>query len=125
RAGVTTGARLRLKRPIRVKHPLTRRWVDDWLPIGGADVTFAGSRLSMAVLDDDLLTEVHTGDLAEIYVEGETPEPPAPPPVPDRVPARDDADTEPLPEVDADTAAVLAVWTRVQGSTLDARIAAW
>lgn len=118
KVGIADGARLRIKRTIRVKHPVTRKWVEDWLPIGAADVTHAGAQLSMAQLEPDLLAEVATGDVVEIYVERDdvVAPPPAPPPV---------ADDRPLPAVDGATTAVLAVFTGQQGGTLDARIAAW
>ena len=116
REHVEEGARLRIKRPIKVRHPVTRAWVEDWLPVGAADVTVAGERLSMAVLDADLLAAVAPGDVVEIYVERDE-APAAPPP-----PVEDEG---PLPEHDPDTVAVLRVWVAQRGATLDARIAAW
>src|SRR5512141_2623417 len=65
KAGIVDGARLRIKRTIRIKHPGTRKWVEDWLPIGVADVTHAGAQLSMAELEPELLAEVATGDVVE------------------------------------------------------------
>lgn len=118
---IEEGSRLRIKRTIKVRHPITRAWISDWLPVGAADVTSAGERLSMAMLDEDLLAAVVPGDVVEIYVEGEAPVP-VPVPVPLPVP---DPDPDPLPEVDPDTALVLALWANQRGASLDARIAAW
>jgi hypothetical protein len=120
--GVGDGARLRIKRPLRLRDPVTRRWVDDWLPVGAADVTHAGRELSMATLEPDLFAEVAAGDVVEIYVERDEPAAVAPPPPP---PTDSAPDTRPLPSIDEDTAAVLAVFDAQRGATLDARIAAW
>ncbi len=116
--GVTDGAELRLKRPVTLRHPVTRAPVKDWLPIGAATVTSAGDSLAMAVLDDDLRTAVAVGDIAEVYVErADAPPPPPPTPPPDS--------GGPMPKVDADTAEVLRVWRIQAGQNLDRRIAAW
>lgn len=123
-AGVRDGARLRIKRTIKLKHPVSRRTVTDWLPVGGADVTDAGEQLSMAILDDDMLAQVKTGDVVEIYVvRDDAPVEPEPEAEPEPEPPRDDG--TPLPAIDADTAAVLAVWQSQRSATLDVRIAAW
>lgn len=126
RAGISEGARLRIKRPIAVRHPVTRARIVDWLPVGAADVTSAGDRLSMAVLEPAIVRQVKVGDIVEIYVvRDERVAPPDEPP--DDAPDAPDAppDDRPLPEVDAETAAVLAVWHAQRGATLPARIAAW
>ena len=78
--GVVDGAALRLKRPVTLRHPVTRAPVKDWLPIGTATVTSAGDKLAMAVLDPELRAQVAVGDIAEIYVEREETAPPPPPP---------------------------------------------
>jgi hypothetical protein len=118
--GVVDGASLRLKRPVMLRHPVTRAAVRDWLPIGTATVTSAGDKLAMAVLDPDLRSQVAVGDIAEIYVERDEAKPPPPPPTPTAPP-----ETGPLPQVDADTATVLAVWRSLAGQSLDRRIGAW
>ena len=41
--GVTHGASVRIKRGASLRHPVTRALVQDWLPIGSATVTQAGS----------------------------------------------------------------------------------
>jgi len=125
-AGVENGSRLRIKRPIELKHPVTRRKVIDWLPVGTAEVTFAGEHLSMATLSDELRAGVKAGDVVEIYVEREEarPRPPEPPP-PDDDPQPEPDPDEPIPVVDEGTQAVLAVWLSQRGGTLEARIAAW
>ncbi|MCA9679630.1 MAG: hypothetical protein H6709_03490 [Kofleriaceae bacterium] len=119
-AGVVEGARLRIKRPVKLRHPVTRAWITDWLPLGAADVRSAGTQLSMAVLDDDLLAQVAVGDVVEIYVEREEARDAAPAPPPEVVP-----DAAPLPVVDDATAAVLDTWERQSGTSVDARITAW
>ncbi len=120
RAGVVEGARLRVKRAIELRHPVTRARINDWLPLGAADVRTAGDQLSMAVLEAAIITQVKVGDVVEIYVERDEDAPPPPPPDPETP-----DDGRPLPEVDAETAAVLAVWTAQRGAALPARIAAW
>lgn len=121
RAGVSDGAELRLKRPVTLRHPVTRAAVKDWLPIGSATVTRAGGSLAMAVLDDPLRTQVAVGDVAEIYVERAAAPPPRPTPTP--TPAPDSG--APIPTIDPETAEVLRVWRSVGGQSLDRRIAAW
>ncbi len=120
---VDDGARLRLKRKIKLRHPVTRAWVSDWLPIGAADVTDAGQQLSRAVLDDTLFAAVAVGDIAEVYVERDDSVPDAPD-EPEPVDPTPDPGG-PLPEVDAETQAVLAVWTATKDAGVQARIAAW
>ncbi len=119
--GVADGAALRLKRPIVLRHPVTRAPVRDWLPLGSATITSAGGTLAMAVLDDVLHAQVRVGDLVEVYVEREESRPapaaPAPAPPPDA--------QGPLPAIDADTASVLQVWAAQSGQSLDRRVAAW
>lgn len=39
---VAPGAALRLKRAIKLKHPITRATVEDWIPVGSATITQAG-----------------------------------------------------------------------------------
>jgi hypothetical protein len=48
--GVSGGASVRIKRPVSLKHPVTRATVSDWIPIGSASVTQAGSVMSRAVI---------------------------------------------------------------------------
>ena len=50
--GVAGGVPLRIKRPIKLQHPVTRAAVEDWIPIGSATVTQAGAALSRAVVGD-------------------------------------------------------------------------
>jgi hypothetical protein len=118
RQGVARGARLRLKRPIKLRHPVSRQWLTDWIPLGGATVTAAGDRLSMAVVDAELASQVALGDIAEIYVERDEPIDPA-------TVAAPAAGGEPLPTVEPATARVLEVWRATTGLGLDQRIAAW
>ena len=120
RTGVEVGARLRLKRPIALRHPVTRKPVTDWLPLGDGTVTDVGDDLARIALPPELLQAVQVGDVAEIYVERDEAQPPPAPPTPPPAP-----DAQPLPAVDADTAIVLQVWRATSGGTLDARIAAW
>lgn len=120
--GVEDGARIRFKRPITLRHPVTRRPVTDWLPIGDGTVTDTGSSLARVELESGLLAQVKVGDVAEIYVvrAESAPPPTAPPPTP--TPPTPD---RPMPEVDAETAQVLQVWRAISGASLEARIAAW
>lgn len=116
--GVADGASIRFKRPINLRHPVTRRAVVDWLPLGDGTVTATGQDLARVALDPALLAQVKVGDLAEVYVVRTEDAPPPPPPrpvEPDR----------PIPQVDADTAQVLQVWRAVTGTSIEARIAAW
>ncbi len=118
--GVVDGAALRLKRPLLLRHPITRAAVKDWLPIGSATVTSAGDKLAMAVLEDDLRVQVAVGDVAEIYVERDEDTAPVivAPPAPS-------TETGPVPQLDADTAELLAVWHAQAGHNLDRRIGTW
>src|SRR6185503_6543472 len=63
--GVTGGSAVRLKRPVSLRHPITRATVQDWLPIGSASVTQAGAVMSRAVVGD-LITAIKVGDIAEV-----------------------------------------------------------
>ncbi|MBK9030881.1 MAG: hypothetical protein IPL61_06000 [Myxococcales bacterium] len=118
-AGLTSGARIRLKRPIALRHPVTRKPVNDWLPLGDGTVTDVGAQLTRIALPPDLLQVVKVGDIAEIYVEraeAVTPRPPTPTPT---------LDDRPLPTVDPETAQVLQVWRSTTAQPIEARIAAW
>ena len=116
--GLSEGALLRIKRPINLRHPVTRAAVVDWLPIGSATVTSTGSSLTMAVLDPELRAQVAVGDVVEVYVERDDHAAPAvAPPTPE--------DPRPLPQVDPATAELLRLWRTLTGATLDRRIGAW
>ncbi len=115
--GVTDGARLRLKRPVRLRHPITRAQVNDWVPIGAATVTQAGTELSRAILGE-LAGEVKVGDLAEVLVEpSQTELPVEPVPVP--------GPSGSAPPADPNTLEVLQVFASQRGQPLEARIASW
>lgn len=118
------GDRLRIKRSITLKHPVTRAAVSDWLPIGSARVTMVGSTLSMAKLTTPLLAQVKVGDRVEVLVVEPVKTVARPKPAP---PAEPKPRVEPKParRVDPDTAKVLAVWRAGAGRTIDARISAW
>ena len=119
--GLVTGAAIRLKRPVSLRHPVTRKAITDWVPLGSARLTAVGRQLSMAVLDADLVAQVRVGDRAEVYVViAEAPQPERP-----LEPDYAAQPAEKLPEVDAETAAILALWRQMSGQPLDARIAAW
>ncbi|MEO8704496.1 MAG: hypothetical protein ABI867_30865 [Kofleriaceae bacterium] len=116
---VADGAALRIKRPVRLQHPITRAAIEDWVPVGSAVVTQAGSQLSRAVVGV-LIDDVRIGDVAEVLVDRPdrahpTPQPPPPPPAPPSA----------APAIDPATADVLASFTAQSGQSLDARIAAW
>lgn len=127
--GVADGAPLRLKRPLRLRHPVTKAMVEDWIPLGSATVTQAGASLSRAVLGQ-LAGELRPGDLAEVLIEVQAPTPlrEAPPasPAPTPPAPRPD-DKTPAPTTAADPAAVevLELFSSLTGAPLDARIAAW
>ncbi len=117
--GLVVGSPVRLKRPVRLKHPLSRALVDDWVPLGSARIRQVGGQLSMALLDGDLAGQVRVGDRVEIYVEGAAAEPPAEAPPAGAPPAED------LPQVDPATEEILTLWSSMAGQWLDARIAGW
>jgi hypothetical protein len=110
--GVTSGAPLRLKRPVVLRHPVTRAQVSDWVPIGSGRVSAVGKQLSMAVLDAELLTRVRVGDRAEVYVERAEFLPQEPGPAADEPGDR-------APALDPDTRAVLTLWRKLTGQGLE------
>lgn len=115
--GVESSALLRLKRPVSLKHPVTRATVQDWIPIGSATVTQAGAVMSRAVVGD-LVSSVKVGDIVEVLVD----RPDAPAPAQPQLPKPD----EPAPApIDPQTAEVLGVFASQSGQSLDARIATW
>lgn len=118
--GVEGGAQLRLKRPVLLKHPITRATVQDWIPIGSATVTQAGATMSRAVIGD-LVTSVKVGDIAEILVD----RPDAPPPQQPQQRQQPKPDEPPPVQVDPATAEVLGVFASQSNQSLDARIATW
>ncbi|MBK7075360.1 MAG: hypothetical protein IPH44_23995 [Myxococcales bacterium] len=118
--GVEVGGRIRFKRPIALRHPVTRAAVNDWLPLGDGEVTAVGDQLARIELAPELLTAIKAGDLAEIYVERAEAAPPPPPPPPKPSP-----DDRPIPTVDPETAQVLQVWRATTGKAIDERIGAW
>jgi hypothetical protein len=115
--GVAGGATVRIKRPVSLRHPVTRAQVQDWIPIGAASVTQAGAVMSRAVVGE-LIDELKVGDVAEILVDR-----------PDRKPAQTaQAPAPPAPAgppVDPATAEVLGVFAAQANQPLEARIAAW
>ncbi len=127
-AGLEESGRIRIKRPIVIRHPVTRKRMKDWLPIGSAAVSSVGGRLSMAVLSPALLAQVRVGDVVEAYVEREEEIVPAAPPEepePAHPEVEPDAPEEPLPSIDDATKRVLTVWNATVGKRLEVRIAAW
>jgi hypothetical protein len=113
--GVGDGAALRLKRPVALRNPVTRAMVDDWIPIGAASVTQAGSVMSRAVLGE-LVTDVKVGDVAEVFVAGAA--------AAMAQPAAAAAQPQ-GPPIDPQTAEVLSLFAQQAGQSLDARIASW
>ncbi|MBA3453151.1 MAG: hypothetical protein H0T42_08665 [Deltaproteobacteria bacterium] len=119
--GVVDGAAIRLKRTIRLRHPVTRAPVEDWVPVGSATVTQAGAGLSRAVIGE-LIDDVKVGDFVESLIErpdvraptttAPAPEAPAPP-----APAG--------PPVDREAVEILGIFAAHTGATLEARIAGW
>jgi len=108
--GVADGAPLRIKRPIKLKHPITRATVDDWIPIGSATVTQAAGSLSRAVVGE-LVDAIKPGDVAEVLIAlpDMAREPKKPPP----------------PPADPEAADVLRVFAAHTGASIESRIAGW
>ncbi len=107
--GVRSGAALRIKRPIALRHPVTRAMIDDWIPVGSASVTQAGTAMSRAIVGE-LVADIKVGDVAEVLID------------------RPDAGRAALPTptpVDPVTAEVLGVFAAQAGQSLDVRIAGW
>lgn len=119
RQGLADGAAVRLKRPIKLKHPVTRAIVEDWVPIGSATITQAGGTLSRAVVGD-LIAAIKIGDVVEVLIDRpDRPPPPAPTPA---VPA---PPTPAAPAVDPAAVEVLGLFAAQTGLPLEARIAGW
>lgn len=108
--GVVTGAALRIKRPITLKHPITHAVVHDWLPVGSASITEAGGEMSRAVVGD-LVLDIKIGDTAEVLIDRPDPVQPV--------------EKAPAVPVDPATAEVLGVFAAQSGQSLDSRIAGW
>lgn len=117
--GVAAGAPIRIKRPIKLQHPVTRATIEDWVPVGSATVTQGAATLSRAVVGD-LVTEIRVGDLVEVLISRPDTRPPAPAPTP--VPA---PPVPAPPRADPATIEVLNVFAAQTGQSLDARIVAW
>lgn len=117
RQGVVDGAAIRLKRPIKLKHPVTRATVEDWVPIGSATITQAGGNLSRAVVGE-LVAQIRVGDVAEILIDRPDPRPPAEPPGPTPTPT-------PTPAADPAAVEVLGLFAAQTGQPVEARIAGW
>lgn len=116
--GVGDGAQLRLKRTIRLKHPVTRATVEDWVPVGSATITQAGGTMSRAVVGE-LVDAIKVGDIAEVLVD--RPEKPTAPPPPQPAAPPPPAG----PPQDPATLEVLGVFAAQSGLPLEARIAGW
>lgn len=114
--GVTGGSPVRIKRPVSLKHPVTRATVQDWIPIGSANVTQAGSVMSRAVIGT-LVDTVKIGDLTEVLVDRPDLRKPVEPVV---APAGPQA-----PPIDPATAEVLGLFAGQSNQPIEARIAAW
>ena len=122
--GLSPGDPLRIKRPVKLKHPVTRKTVSDWLPIGTATLTAVGESLTMARLDPELLAQVAIGDIVEVLVlKAEAPATPEPEPRPE--PRPDLTPLPPLPTVPPETQAVLEIWRRTAGASIEIRLAVW
>ncbi|MBK7536261.1 MAG: hypothetical protein IPI49_13000 [Myxococcales bacterium] len=121
--GVTSGAPLRIKRPLRLRHPVSRAMIEDWVPVGSATVTQAGASLSRAVVGE-LIAAIKLGDLVEVLVEVEAAEP-APGGPSEPRPAKPDPEVVAAVPVDPATLEVLQVFRGQVGQPLEARIAGW
>jgi len=116
--GVTGGSPVRLKRPVSLKHPVTRATVQDWIPVGSASVTQAGSVMSRAEVGD-LISAIKVGDLAEVLVDRPDmrTKPDVPPPPQPTGPQ--------APPVDPATAEVLGLFAAQSNQPIETRIAGW
>ena len=114
---VDDGALLRIKRTVRLRHPVTRAAIEDWVPVGSAVVTQAGGQLSRAIIGS-LIDEVRIGDTVEVLIDRAESVRPVAPVVQPVVIAGG-------PPIDPVTADVLASFTAQSGQPIDARIAAW
>ncbi len=114
--GVGDGAALRIKRPINLRHPVSRAPIADWIPIASATITQSGTGLSRAVIGQ-MIDRVKIGDVVEALVTADAPAPvESPKPRPNEPP--------PIP-VDPQTQTVLAAFAQQSGLSLEARIATW
>ncbi len=117
--GVGDGSAIRIKRTIKLRHPVTRAAVEDWVPVGSATVTQAGAGLSRAVIGE-LVDVIKVGDRVEALIDRPDRPLPVAPPVP--------APPEPMPAgppIDRDAVEILGIFAAQTGATLDARIAGW
>src|SRR5262245_44635732 len=110
--GVADGSPLRIKRAIKLRHPLTRATVEDWIPIGSATVTQAAGSLSRAVVGE-LVDAIRPGDIAEVLIVLPGIEKPEP----------RKASPTPQPPGDPEVVEVLRVFAAHTGAPIDARIA--
>ncbi|MCX5745590.1 MAG: hypothetical protein NT062_24195, partial [Proteobacteria bacterium] len=122
-AGVTTGSAIRIKHPITLRHPVTKAVVNDWIPVGTAQVTQAGTAMSRAVIGE-LVAAVKVGDVVEVIVHRDTPSP-ARPTTPQPTPSTPTTPPTPAPPIDPETAEVLQVFARQAAQPLDVRISGW
>jgi hypothetical protein len=151
--GLAAGQRVRLLRPLEVRHPLTGAVLRDRYVLGEVTLHSAGERLSVARVSQPLLRPPRTGDEVE-PVDG-LPRPPPrptvaprpasaqatetvprtaparpptqpllPPPSPGDDPPRTVAPAPP-PRPDPDDEAVIAAWRGTLGVPPEARVARW
>jgi hypothetical protein len=113
--GLANGAPIRIKRPVQLKHPITRALVEDWVPVATASITQVGGAMSRAVSGAPA-GEVKVGDLAEVLLVKAAPQP---------APGAGAPATPPGPPVDPATLEVLQAFTAQIGLPLEARIAGW
>jgi hypothetical protein len=111
-----------INRPRPRTQPNDRTNGDDDFDPFALEVAQVRGSLSMARLSGAAAAEVAVGDIVEVLIADRDPAPGAI--VPTAAPALAPAH-ETLPEVDAETAAVLAVWASTAGTRVDVRIAAW
>jgi len=123
--GLADGAALRIKRTIKLRHPVTHAAIEDWIPIGSATVTQAGSVLSRAVVGK-LAQEVHVGDLAEVLIERPDGRPDGRPDAA-HGPKEPPSKPKPVEAVPRDpvVAEVMDLFVAQTGQPIEARIAGW
>lgn len=148
---ITPGQRVRLMRPIEVRHPITRAVLRDRYALGAVTMHSVGAQLSVARLSEALLRAPEVGDEVEA-IDG-APRPPLRaqpvlPPPPPQAPSRPQAPSlpsttppvarpqpppqasapelpPPPPRVDLEDAAVLAAWHDTLRAVPSVRVARW
>ncbi len=117
-AGAKTGDEVQVFRVVQIRHPVTKKRIQDRVPIGELVLKQVGEHLSVASGAKELMNRIKAGDQVELSGAEAGPtgqRRPAPPP---RGPAAG-------PALEPDTAAVLEAWKRSLGKSPAQRIEIW